>query len=436
MGQKSLYCKSRPRKLRPRAVNEDRGKNLSRRRHQEGQLIALTHGWAMRHYANTDGERNRVQIFLGNFDELPTRRSALNMMQAELVTINSGLVVQPRTTQTFRAAAMQWIKDCEQRKQKPIKASVAHNWKCILRNHLYPRIGELPLKDVGNRTMRSLVEKLAAKKLSPATIRNIAVVVKLVVSSAVDDDGNQLFPMKWNRRFIDMPELDPTKQHKPTFTVEQVTAITKAATGRLQMAAILLAASGLRAGELLGLEVRHFDGSAVRVEQSVWGGNNKVNAPKTQNSYRVIDLHPDVASLLQQFIGTRTSGFIFQTSSRKPVTQTNLLRRELHPLLDRLKIERRGFHSFRRFRNTYLRQQHCPDALLKFWLGHAGRDMSDLYDRSSEDVQYRKDVAKSMGVGYELPKTLSPKRSKGEKISLPGANGRQTETLPAEVVPC
>ena len=345
------------------------------------------------------------------------------MMQAELVTINQGLTVQPRATLTFRVTAMQWIKDCENRKQKPIKASVAHNWKCILRNHLYPRIGELPLKDVGNRTMRSLVEKLAAKKLSPATIRNICVVVKLVVASAVDDDGNALFPMKWNRRFIDMPELDPTKQHKPTFAVEQVTAITTAATGRLQMAAILFAASGLRAGELLGLECRHFDGSAVRVEQSVWGGNNKVNAPKTQNSYRVVDLHPDVASLLQQFIGTRTSGFIFQTSSRKPVTQTNLLRRELHPLLDKLKIERRGFHSFRRFRNTYLRQQDCPDALLKFWLGHAGRDMSDLYDRSSEDVRYRRDVAKSMGVGFEVPKLSAPSVPKGRKLPFRALTG-------------
>ena len=38
------------------------------------------------------------------------------------------------------------------------------------------------------------------------------------------------------------------------------------------MAAILFAATGLRAGELLGLEVRHFDGTSVRVEQAIWKG--------------------------------------------------------------------------------------------------------------------------------------------------------------------
>jgi integrase len=420
------------RTLPPRAVDGFRRKALTRRRHQDGQLLELKHGWAVRYYENGEGQRLRVQKFLGDFEELPTKRSALTRMQSELATTNQNLTSLPRTTTTFRIFANQWITDCETRKQRPIKASVSHNWRCILKNHVLPLIGEVPLSDVGNRTMRSVVERLAAKKLSPATIRNITLVIKLVRSSAIDDDGNELFPLKWNSRFIDMPIVDATKQRKPSFTGEQVTGIVAAASGRLQMAAILFAASGLRAGELLGLEVRHFDGAAIRVEQAVWGGNGKVYAPKTQNAYRVVDLHPDVASLLKQFIGDRKKGFIFQTSSGQPVTQTNLLRRELHPLLDNLEISQRGFHAFRRFRNTFLRQSHCPDGILKFWLGHSGRDMSDLYDRSREDLQYRKDVATSMGVGFELPKALTAKRLKAKNVSLSGVIGRQTPSAREE----
>ena len=165
----------------------------------------------------------------------------------------------------------------------------------------------------------------------------------------------------------------------------------------------------------------------------MWGGNNKVNAPKTQNAFRVVDLHPNVASLLKQFIGTRKSGFIFQTSSGRPITQTNLLRRELHPLLDSLGIPQCGFHAFRRFRNTHLRQHRCPDGILKYWMGHSAQGMSALYDRSQEDVQYRRDVAKAMGVGFELPQTLSPKRPKQVRTALTGANGHQAETVSTEV---
>ena len=47
----------------------------------------------------------------------------------------------------------------------------------------------------------------------------------------------------------------------------------------MRMLFILAAATGLRAGELLGLEVRHFEGSSFKVEQSVW--RSDAQAPKT-----------------------------------------------------------------------------------------------------------------------------------------------------------
>lgn len=419
--------------LPPRAVDGFRRKALTRKRHQDGQLIELQDGYAVRYYKDHEGQRVRVQKFLGDFDELPTVRAAKNIMQAEMVKANQHLALPARSTLTFRVAAKEWIAECESRKKKPIKASVAHNWNCILKNHLNPLIGELSLSDVGNKTLRSVVTELSAKKLAPATIKNICLVVKLVVASVTDDDGNQIHLRQWNKRVIDAPEINERTQHTPSFTSEQVTAIVKEATGRMQMAAILFAATGLRAGELLGLEVRHFDVESVKVEQSVWGGNNKVGTPKTQNAFRVVDLNPGVASLLQSFIGKRKTGFIFQTSGGKPVTQTNLLRRELHPLLDNLNISLCGFHAFRRFRNTFLRQSRCPDALLKFWMGHSGRDMSDLYDKSSEDLTYRRDVAKAMGVGFELPKTLTAKPSQG---ALSGVTDVSSEAVELEAVPC
>ena len=65
-----------------RAVNGYKEKNLSRKRHQDGQLLELRHGWAVRVYEDQmiDGERQRrrVQVFLGNFEKLPTKRSAQN----------------------------------------------------------------------------------------------------------------------------------------------------------------------------------------------------------------------------------------------------------------------------------------------------------------------------------------------------------------------
>jgi hypothetical protein len=56
--------------------------------------------------------------------------------------------------------------------------------------------------------------------------------------------------------------------------------------------------------------------------------------------------------------------------------------------------------------------------------------MSDRYDRVRDDVVFRKDVARKMGTGFEVPKTLTPKPSrtkqKVSELSVSGVIGCQT----------
>lgn len=336
-----------------RAVGEPNGGNLARRRHQDGQLIELEHGWALRVYEDyCDGNgvrlRRRVQKFLGDLKTLPTRRAAQNAMAAELILVNSR-TARPQTTIIFRQQATLWMDECRRRRWKPIKPSVLKNWQGALDNHILPIVGSMCLSDVNNRALKTLVETLTAKDLKPGSIRSCIRVFKSVVAGAEDADGNKLYPVVWNRRFT--PAINPTLQRRPTFTSEELGRLVNGTTGRLQMAVILLASSGLRIGELLGLECKHFEGLSLRIEQAAWGG--KIQSPKTVNAYRTVELDPGVAALLNCFIGLRSKGFIFETRSGRPLNTRNFARL-LHSSLERLKIPKRGFHSFRRFRNAYL----------------------------------------------------------------------------------
>lgn len=76
----------------------------------------------------------------------------------------------------------------------------------------------------------------------------------------------------------------------------------------------------------------------------------------------------------------------------------------LYLLLKELGIGLCVFHAFRRFGNTFLRQQ-----LWSRWsaqiLDGVDLNMSDHYGRSREDVQYRRDVTNAKGVAFELLKT-------------------------------
>lgn len=312
-------------------------------------------------------------------------------------------VVAEETGTTFKAQSIQWMSNCKCRKRKPIKPVTLVNWQSYLDNHILTVLGSQPIAEVNNASMRKLVEVLVGKGLSPASIRNICLVVKLVKASAVDQNGDELYPLRWNAEFIDAPVVDARKQRTPSLTGEEVTKILAAIEVEMRMLFILDAATGLRAGELLGLEIRHFDGCSIKIEQSVW--RSDAQAPKTPNAYRIVDLHPDLAKLLSDFVGDRKTGYIFRTSKGKPLGQSNILRRSLHPVLERLGIKRCGFHAFRRFRNTYLRNYtSCPNGLRNFWLGWSGKDMSDHYDKIREDAAFRREVAERVGIGFELPK--------------------------------
>ncbi|MGB8801881.1 MAG: site-specific integrase [Candidatus Acidiferrales bacterium] len=377
----------------------------------------------MRFYVQGEGHRKRVQKFLGTFEQL-TKPQAKTKMAEALVELNNNPVLPIQSTQTFAAAAENWLAECETR-EDPVKPSAIVTWRGILTNHLNPQIGAMPLADVGNGTLKSVVKSLhhthLDQKLKPATVHNIVTVAKLVVASAVDDDGDELFPRTWNSKFIGAPRVVTAKQNRPRFSATQVSQIANTATGQTQMLCVLLAASGLRIGEALGLECKHFDGACVHVVQTIWGNRGQVQTPKTQAADRYVDLHPDVSALLKQFIGTRTKGYIFQTSSGKPLSASIVLRRGLHPLLAELGIPRCGFHAFRRFRVTHLSKERCPYALLIFWVGHAKKKVTELYDQPEEDLVYRADVVRGVGTGFEVPKTLTPKQ---EKSSQPGVNAR------------
>lgn len=58
----------------------------------------------------------------------------------------------------------------------------------------------------------------------------------------------------------------------------------------------------------------------------------------------------------------------------------------LHPLLKKIGQPRSGAQAFRRFRVTWLRKQAAPEDLIRFWLGHADKSVTDLYCKLREDL--------------------------------------------------
>jgi len=53
-------------------------------------------------------------------------------------------------------------------------------------------------------------------------------------------------------------------------------------------------------------------------------------------------------------------------------------------------------------------------------MGHAGKDMSDLYDKIKEDVEFRRKWAEQCGFGFQLPSVVPnvPKCTEKAEVAI------------------
>jgi len=350
------------------------------------------------------------------------RRKANDIVAASGVNDAQNFVETTNGT-TFRAQASWFLNHAMNRKRKPVKPATIQSWQNCADKWLNLNLGDFLLASINNATVKTLVAKMHEARLSAKTITNYVNLVKLVVASALDKNGEQLFPRKWNHEFMDLPVVE--NQHQPTFACETMNAIAQKASGQERVLYALLAGTGLRVGEALGLELKHLssDYTTIKVEQSCWEGD--IQTPKTKNAYRQVDLCKDLADLLKAFVGCRQSGLLFMNRVGEPLSQTNLLRRSLHPILKGLGVEKAGFHAMRRFRATWLRKQRAPEDLIKFWLGHAKESVTDGYSKLADDVEFRRQVAEELGTGLVIPayeprpmRPMRPRILKGRMVAV------------------
>lgn len=397
---------------------------MSRRTGQSGHIEKSGKWWVVRWWMDVEGQEKRIhmraKICLIDGPEALSP-SARKRRAHEIITASGAdtedhfnRVVKGVPQVKFDEQAEKWLRQMQERNRKPVAPSTISLWRGCIDKWLVPLIGELPLEQVNNAALKKVVAAMRKGELSAKTINTYTQVVKSVVASAVNEEGEQLFPRTWNHGFVDMPIVKKSTQNTPSFSREIMSGLARWKYPRERMLFVLCGAAGLRIGEALGLEIgKHFsdDFRTLTVAQKVRHCVVE-DRLKNDNAARQVDLHPSVAALLKRFVGDRKSGFVFQSREGKPISSSNIVRRHLHPALKALNFVnphtgdyKAGNHAFRRFRNTYLRNYTpCPDGLQKFWLGHAGETMTDLYDKVKEDKQFRLEWAEKCGIGFELPR--------------------------------
>jgi hypothetical protein len=86
----------------------------------------------------------------------------------------------------------------------------------------------------------------------------------------------------------------------------------------------------------------------------------------------------------------------------------NYVQRWLTPRLLKMGLEEggMGWHSFKRFRKTWLRGVRCLEDLNNFWMAHKPQTVSELYSHLHEELELRLKEAERVGYGFDLPEAV------------------------------
>jgi integrase len=137
----------------------------------------------------------------------------------------------------------------------------------------------------------------------------------------------------------------------------------------------LIAATGLRIGELLALRWRTLDleHRTLAVRESVFEG--KFQPPKTLKAKRTIPLGPNAVAALQahqqRVMRTAPEDLVFGNRKGTPLRESKILTEVLQPAAVKAGLGHVTWHQFRHIHSSLLNDLRVPVKIAQEQLGHA-----------------------------------------------------------------
>ncbi|RAO23355.1 hypothetical protein MED15_01195 [Micromonospora noduli] len=319
-----------------------------------------------------------------------TKKEA-NAFLAEVESaLNRGTYVAPDAGRLrFADYAQRWLSN-----RNDEKATAARD-ASIMRNHVVPRWGAVPLAKIEHSAVQEWVTKLG-ERLSPATVRECYRLTSGVLRSAVRDrligfnpcEGVRLPP----RRRMDTDELVISR-------ADLFDRLLPAVPDRYRALVAVAAGTGIRWGECAGLRWDAVDLAAgalrvVRVAEEVSGHVTLKPYPKSRAGRRTVPLPPFVVQALadhQQSFETGAEDLIFVARTGEPLKRGTFRARIWKPSLQRagLPVALR-FHDLRHSYATWLVSDGVPINDVAKVMGHEQTSTTlDRYTHSTRDRDRR-----------------------------------------------
>jgi integrase len=253
-----------------------------------------------------------------------------------------------------------------------LKPTTARQARSHLRTHILPSLGEVALTAINTRNVQVFVSDLTAKGLCRVTIGHVVRTLhNLLVKAKAWKYVYEVFDCK----ALSLPTAGE-KQEQRFFPKEQSRQIIEASEEPDATVYAVLALTGLRPGEALGLEVADldFDRKLIHVRRTLDHATRTMLKPKSKSSAADVPMAEELAKRLQLFLANHWRpnklGLLFCNSKGRPMQRDKLAYR-LQATLQELGIEKAGLHAFRHGLASELLQSGVSPQLVQKQLRHS-----------------------------------------------------------------
>lgn len=294
----------------------------------------------------------------------------------------------PREKMLFVVFAESW-----REKVLPLwKPSSAASAKMHLKRYLIPEFGQTRLGYIKPENVQGLVSKLVAMGKSRSYVMNILATLASVLTSAAQW-GHSVDRLDY--RALVLP-AQGERQKGRTFDPDQVRRILEASTEPDRTLYATAAMTGLRSGEIAGLQWDDVDiaGRVLTVRRSCFRG--QMTSVKSRAGNRTVPIPDPLAAILADHsIRTGSAGLVFKNGHGGPLNMNDFACRHLAPMLKKLGIARAGWHAFRHAQASALVATGANPKIAQAQLGHSDiRVTLELYSHVIGD-EHRKAVSRA-----------------------------------------
>jgi integrase len=322
-----------------------------------------------------------------------TRKEAETFEARELADRSRGAWVDPRAAQILLVEyATAWVAN------RPIRPRTRETYEDLLRIHIIPTLGQLPLSKLAPSGIRTWhAELLRGKYPGAITTAKAYRLLRAILNTALEDGL-----LVKNPCLIEGAGVEHSAE-RPIATVPEVYALAGAVEARYRSMVLLAVFAGLRLGELLSLRRRHIDveNESVRVEeqaQELRAGTRIIGPPKSEAGKRTVALPPQLVPELEAHIERWTTDdpddLLFTDEDGEPLTR-RLWNLRWAVARKQAGLEHLHFHDLRHTGNTIAAATGASTKELMARMGHSSALAALIYQHATRD----RDVAIAHAIG-------------------------------------